>query len=75
MAFLFISVGADVFCEFLEIAVHCILYTRGLYPAGVFEKRKKYNVPVKVRLLYFKVNLCEKELIWSKIINELSIYS
>jgi mitotic spindle assembly checkpoint protein MAD2B len=45
-----ISVGADVFCEFVEIAIHCILHTRGLYPTGVFEKRKKYNVPVNVSI-------------------------
>lgn len=42
------QVAGDIFCEFLEVAVHCILYNRGLYPAGVFEKRKKYNVPVQM---------------------------
>ena len=43
-----VSVSGDIFCEFLEVAVHGILYNRGLYPAGVFEKRKKYNIPVQV---------------------------
>ncbi|XP_076087406.1 mitotic spindle assembly checkpoint protein MAD2B-like isoform X2 [Mytilus galloprovincialis] len=41
-------IGADIFCEFLEVAIHCILYTRELYPAGVFEKKRKFNVPVKI---------------------------
>ena len=44
----YFSVGGDIFCEFLEVAAHCILYNRALYPAGVFDKRKKYNVPVQV---------------------------
>lgn len=42
------SVGGDILCEFLEVAIHCILHNRGLYPAGVFEKYKKYNVPVQM---------------------------
>ena len=46
------SVGGDIFCEFLEVAVHCVLYNRGLYPAGVFEKRKKYNIPVQVDITF-----------------------
>ncbi|XP_076087407.1 mitotic spindle assembly checkpoint protein MAD2B-like isoform X3 [Mytilus galloprovincialis] len=44
-------IGADIFCEFLEVAIHCILYTRELYPAGVFEKKRKFNVPVKVTVV------------------------
>ena len=49
----------DIVVEFFEVAIHCILYNRDLYPQGVFEKRKKYNVPVQVseyrviRLLYW----------------------
>lgn len=35
-------------CEFLEVAVHLILYVREVYPVGIFQKRKKYNVPVQV---------------------------
>lgn len=42
------SVVADVLCEFLEVAVHLILYVREVYPVGIFQKRKKYNVPVQV---------------------------
>lgn len=34
--------------EFLEVAVHLILYVREVYPVGIFQKRKKYNVPVQV---------------------------
>ena len=41
---------ADVLCEFLEVAVHLILYVREVYPVGIFQKRKKYNVPVQVSL-------------------------
>lgn len=42
------TVVADVLCEFLEVAVHLILYVREVYPVGIFQKRKKYNVPVQV---------------------------
>lgn len=42
------SVVADILCEFLEVAIHLILYVREVYPSGIFQKRKKYNVPVQV---------------------------
>uniref|UniRef100_A0ABI8ALV2 Mitotic arrest deficient 2 like 2 n=1 Tax=Felis catus TaxID=9685 RepID=A0ABI8ALV2_FELCA len=42
------TVVADVLCEFLEVAVHLILYVREVYPVGIFQKRKKYNVPVQM---------------------------
>uniref|UniRef100_A0A8V8TMF5 Mitotic arrest deficient 2 like 2 n=1 Tax=Homo sapiens TaxID=9606 RepID=A0A8V8TMF5_HUMAN len=35
------QVVADVLCEFLEVAVHLILYVREVYPVGIFQKRKK----------------------------------
>ncbi|PIO35649.1 hypothetical protein AB205_0032710, partial [Aquarana catesbeiana] len=41
---------ADILCEFLEVAVHLILYVREVYPTGIFQKRKKYNVPVQCLL-------------------------
>ncbi|XP_037059081.1 mitotic spindle assembly checkpoint protein MAD2B isoform X1 [Peromyscus leucopus] len=41
------QVVADVLSEFLEVAVHLILYVREVYPVGIFQKRKKYNVPVQ----------------------------
>ena len=41
-------VSGGVLCEFLEVAFHLILYIREVYPAVVFERRKKYNVPVQV---------------------------
>ncbi|XP_069120041.1 mitotic spindle assembly checkpoint protein MAD2B-like isoform X1 [Argopecten irradians] len=44
------SVGSNILCEFLEVAIHSILYLRDLYPRSVFEKRKKYNVPVQMCL-------------------------
>ncbi|NP_001161582.1 MAD2B-like protein [Saccoglossus kowalevskii] len=42
------QVCADILCEFLEVAFHLILYIRELYPPGIFERRKKYNVPVQM---------------------------
>ncbi|CAH2320548.1 mitotic spindle assembly checkpoint MAD2B [Pelobates cultripes] len=42
------QVVADILCEFLEVAVHLILYVREVYPIGIFQKRKKYNVPVQM---------------------------
>ncbi|GFR79728.1 mitotic spindle assembly checkpoint protein MAD2B [Elysia marginata] len=44
------SVGVDILSEFVEVCIHCVLYCRGLYPQGVFEKRVKYNVPVQMCL-------------------------
>uniref|UniRef100_A0AAQ5ZCR1 Mitotic spindle assembly checkpoint protein MAD2B n=1 Tax=Amphiprion ocellaris TaxID=80972 RepID=A0AAQ5ZCR1_AMPOC len=42
------SMVADILCEFLEVAIHLILYVREVYPSGIFQKRKKYNVPVQM---------------------------
>uniref|UniRef100_A0A8C9ADD4 Mitotic spindle assembly checkpoint protein MAD2B n=1 Tax=Prolemur simus TaxID=1328070 RepID=A0A8C9ADD4_PROSS len=42
------QVVADVLCEFLEVAVHLILYVREVYLVGIFQKRKKCNVPVQM---------------------------
>lgn len=58
--FLFVllySVSGGVVCEFLEVAFHLILYVREVYPAMVFERRKKYNVPVQV-----SGNFCTRKL-------------
>ncbi|XP_064599148.1 mitotic spindle assembly checkpoint protein MAD2B-like [Liolophura sinensis] len=41
-------VAADIMCEFMEVAIHTVLYMRGIYPSRVFSKRKKYNVPVQI---------------------------
>ena len=32
--------SASVFCEFLEVATHTLLYSRGVYPAEIFERRR-----------------------------------
>jgi len=37
----------DLFCEFLEAAVHQVLYQRDLYPKNIFVERKKFSIPVK----------------------------
>ncbi|RXM91588.1 Mitotic spindle assembly checkpoint protein MAD2B [Acipenser ruthenus] len=42
------QVVADILCEFLEVAIHLILYVREVYPSGIFQKRKKYSVPVQM---------------------------
>ncbi|GFN79421.1 mitotic spindle assembly checkpoint protein mad2b-like [Plakobranchus ocellatus] len=44
------SITVDILAEFVEVSIHCILYSRGVYPQGVFEKRIKYNVPVQMCL-------------------------
>lgn len=44
------EVASDIFSEFLEVSIHLLLYNRGIYPTGVFERRKKYNVPVQMCL-------------------------
>lgn len=46
----FSTVSGGVLCEFLEVAFHLILYVREVYPPVVFERRKKYNVPVQVHV-------------------------
>ncbi|XP_015766791.1 PREDICTED: mitotic spindle assembly checkpoint protein MAD2B-like isoform X2 [Acropora digitifera] len=43
-----LAVAGGVLCEFLEVAFHLILYVREVYPSVVFERRKKYNVPVQM---------------------------
>ncbi|KAI0697536.1 spindle checkpoint protein [Cytidiella melzeri] len=32
--------------DFIEVAIHTILYVRQVYPAELFVRRKKYNTPV-----------------------------
>eukprot|EP00903_Cladosiphon_okamuranus_P017527 g16142.t1 len=36
----------DILVEFLETAVHSLLHARRLYPPDIFERRRKYGVPV-----------------------------
>ncbi|TPX62013.1 hypothetical protein SpCBS45565_g07097 [Spizellomyces sp. 'palustris'] len=38
----------DTLIEFLEVAIHYVLYVREIYPADIFEPRRKYNVPVRM---------------------------
>ena len=42
------KVYSSVLCEFLEIAIHLILYVRDVYPSELFQRRRKYNIPVYV---------------------------
>ncbi|KAI8999587.1 DNA-binding protein [Gaertneriomyces semiglobifer] len=38
----------DTLLEFLEVAIHHVLFVRKVYPAEVFERRRKFNLPVNV---------------------------
>lgn len=40
--------ASDILIEFLEVAVHNILYVRNIYPPSIFVRRKKYGVPVQM---------------------------
>lgn len=42
------SVSSDIVAELLEVAINLILYTREIYPQSVFQRRKKYNIPVQM---------------------------
>ena len=35
-----------ILCDFMEIAFHTILYTRRIYPPEIFERRRKFGIPV-----------------------------
>ncbi|CAM9153688.1 unnamed protein product [Ascophyllum nodosum] len=37
---------ADIINEFIEAAVHTLLHARRVYPQAIFERRRKYGVPV-----------------------------
>jgi len=37
---------AHAITEFIEAAIHTILYVRQVYPADIFVRRKKYDTPV-----------------------------
>lgn len=51
MSVLELSVTAsDILIEFLEVAVHNILYIRNIYPTSIFVRRKKYGVPVQMSI-------------------------
>ena len=32
--------ASGAFCEFLEVAIHTLLYARGVYPAEIFERKR-----------------------------------
>ena len=42
--------GADILLEFLEVAIHNIIFIRNIYPSSIFERRKKYGVPVQMSI-------------------------
>ncbi|KAI8812601.1 DNA-binding protein [Cladochytrium replicatum] len=41
-----ILVYRDALVEFLEVAIHLILYLRNVYPAAWFDRAMKYKIPV-----------------------------
>lgn len=46
----FENAAADILLEFLEVAIHNIIYIRHIYPSSIFERRKKYGVPVQMSI-------------------------
>lgn len=38
----------DVLLEFMEVSINLILYTRNIYPDGIFKKCQKYGISVMV---------------------------
>jgi mitotic spindle assembly checkpoint protein MAD2B len=40
--------ASDILIDFLEVAVHNVLYVRNIYPESIFVRRKKYGVPVRM---------------------------
>ena len=44
----------DILMEFMEVAINLILYTRNIYPDGIFKKCQKYGVSVMVKLIIMK---------------------
>ncbi|XP_021922607.1 mitotic spindle assembly checkpoint protein MAD2B isoform X3 [Zootermopsis nevadensis] len=40
--------ASDILIEFLEVAIHNVLYVRNIYPTSIFVRRKKYGVPVQM---------------------------
>ena len=47
------EVYLDIFCEFLEVLIHQILYLRDLYPASIFQQRRKFNMPLRFTWNYY----------------------
>lgn len=43
---LFVDLVSNIVCEFLEVAIHNVLYLRKLYPDAIFEPKRKYGVVV-----------------------------
>lgn len=42
--------ATDIHLEAMEVLMHHILYSRGVYPAQIFKKRRLYNTPVLVSI-------------------------
>lgn len=43
-----VLVVTNLLCEFLEVAFHCVLHVREIYPPILFERARKYNTTVQV---------------------------
>jgi len=46
----FPGVSSDVVCQFLEAAIHHVLWKRGLYPEAIFVSRLAFSVPIKTSI-------------------------
>lgn len=44
------EISSDVICQFLEAAMHHVLWKRCLYPEAIFVSRLAFSVPIKVSI-------------------------
>ncbi|XP_046398699.1 mitotic spindle assembly checkpoint protein MAD2B [Ischnura elegans] len=69
----------DILIEFFELAVYNVLYTRELYPANSFVRKKHYGIPVQVsihpdvRKYVFNIMSAAKQLMEKNEFKKLSI--
>jgi mitotic spindle assembly checkpoint protein MAD2B len=40
--------GSLLLTEFLEVCIHLILYQRNVYPSEIFQRRRRFGVPVRM---------------------------
>merc|ERR1719458_321961 len=40
----------DILTEFIEVLIHQVLHMRDLYPASIFKKHRKFNMPLQMSI-------------------------
>ena len=53
----------DILTEFIEVLVHQVLHLRDLYPASIFKKHRKFNMPVQMSVQPWVNEYIEKTLV------------